>query len=168
MVVDKIKKVLDKSILFLASTLLIVLVLGALWQVFTRYVLQSPSTFTNELLGFLLVWTSLLGACYAFGSNKHLALTFVTNKLSGKKLLIVTIINDIFVVAFSVIILLKGGMEAVNTTMSQVTPILGINKGLVYTILPLSGAIIIFYKLLAIKDYKDLDKEKIADKEEGE
>ncbi|SHM99743.1 TRAP transporter small permease [Gracilibacillus kekensis] len=153
MLVDKIKKVLDRTILIVASFLLVVLVLGALWQVFTRYVLQNPSTFTNELLGFLLVWTSLLGACYAFGSNKHLALTFVTNKLSGSRKLIITIINDLFVVFFAVVILLQGGIDAVNTTMAQTTPILGIQKGIVYTILPISGVLIILYKLLNVKNY---------------
>lgn len=153
MLVDKIKKVLDRTILVVASFLLIVLVLGALWQVFTRYVLRDPSTFTNELLGFLLVWVSLLGACYAFGSNRHLALTFLTNKMSAGKKLIITIFNDIVVSAFAVLILLLGGLDAVSTTMSQTTPILGIQKGIVYSILPISGVLIIFYKLLNIKNY---------------
>ncbi|WP_231710604.1 TRAP transporter small permease [Gracilibacillus suaedae] len=156
MMVDKIKKMLDRGIIFVASSLLVILVLGALWQVFTRYVLKDPSTFTNELLGFLLVWTSLLGACYAFGANKHLALTFITNKLTGMKGLIITVINDIFVVFFAVVILLKGGMEAVDMTMSQTTPILGVPKGLVYSILPISGVLIILYKLLGINSYKKI------------
>ncbi|MGP4041495.1 TRAP transporter small permease [Gracilibacillus sp. D59] len=159
MMVDKIKKMLDRSILFVASSLLIILVLGALWQVFTRYVLNNPSTFTNELLGFLLVWTSLLGASYAFGANKHLALTFITSKLTGTKGMIITVINDIFVIFFAVVILLNGGMEAVTMTMSQTTPILGVPKGIVYSILPISGVIIILYKLLGIKEYKNISQE---------
>ena len=157
--VDKIKKTLDRTILFTSSILLIVLVLGALWQVFSRYILSSPSTFTNELLGFLLVWVSLLGASYAFGSNEHLSLTFVVDKLKGKNKLLITIINDIFILVFAVLVLIKGGLEAVNMTMSQLTPVLGIQMGLVYSILPISGFIIVAYKLLDVKKYIGLPNE---------
>jgi len=153
---DKLKKVLDRVILFVASFLLIILVLGALWQIFSRYILSSPSTFTNELLGFLLVWTSMLGASYAFGSNQHLALTFVKDKMKGKNGLIITIINDIFIVAFTLIVLIRGGIEAVTLTMSQTTPILGVPVGIVYLILPISGFIVLTYKLLNIKKYMNL------------
>lgn len=157
--IDKIKKALDRTILFISSTLLIVLVLGALWQVFSRYILSSPSTFTNELLGFLLVWVSLLGASYAFGSNEHLSLTFVADKLKGKNKLMITIINDIFILVFAVLVLIKGGLEAVNMTMSQLTPVLGIQMGLVYSILPISGFIVVIYKLLDVKKYTEKPSE---------
>lgn len=160
--VDQIKKILDKIILFISSTLLIVLVLGALWQVFSRYVLSAPSTFTNELLGFLLVWVSLLGASYAFGSNEHLSLTFIIDKFKGKNRLVITIINDLLILTFAILVLIKGGLNAVNMTMSQLTPVLGIQMGLVYLILPISGFIIVAYKLLGLKTYSEI-KEKVGD-----
>jgi TRAP-type C4-dicarboxylate transport system permease small subunit len=156
---EKIKIILNRIILFIASIFLAALVIGALWQVFSRYVLGSPSTYTNELLGYLLVWTSLLGASYAFGSNEHLALTFITDKLRGKNLFVVTVINDLFILVFAVFVLIVGGLEAVNLTMSQSTPILDIPIGLLYTILPISGVIIIIYKLLSLKEYKKLSEE---------
>ncbi len=36
------------------------LVLDVVWQVFTRYVLNSPSIFTDELARSLLIWVSFL------------------------------------------------------------------------------------------------------------
>lgn len=153
--VIKIKKALDRIILFTSSILLIVLVLGALWQVFSRYVLNSPSTFTNELLGFLLVWVSLLGASYAFGSNEHLSLSFIVDKIKGKNRLLIRIVNDLFILVFAVLVLIKGGLQAVNMTMSQITPVLGIQMGLVYSILPICGVIIVIYKLLGIQEYSE-------------
>ena len=35
-------------------------VLNVLWQVFTRFVLRHPSSFTEELARFLLIWVGLL------------------------------------------------------------------------------------------------------------
>lgn len=159
---DKIKKILDKLLLTISSILLIVLVLGALWQVFSRYILNSPSTFTGELLGFLLVWVSLLGASYAFGSKEHLALTFLVGKLEGKSKLMTTVVIDAFIIIFAVLVLIKGGLAAVNTTMSQLTPVLGIKMGLVYSILPISGCIILIYKLLDFTQYK-VQSEEVGD-----
>lgn len=153
---EKIKRLLDRIILFVSSIMLILLVLGALWQVFSRYVLGAPSTFTNELLGFLLVWVSLLGASYAFGSNEHLSLTFISNKFKGKKKLIITVLNDLFILLFAVLVLIKGGLQAVNMTMTQVTPVLGVRMGIIYSILPISGLIIVIYKLLGTVSYKEL------------
>lgn len=153
---EKIRKLLNWIILSVSSIMLIVLVLGALWQVFSRYVLGAPSTFTNELLGFLLVWVSLLGASYAFGSNEHLSLSFLVDKIKGKNRLFITVLNDLFILMFAVLVLIKGGMQAVSMTMTQVTPVLGVRMGLVYSILPISGVIIVIYKLLGIMDYRKI------------
>uniref|UniRef100_UPI001C3035E3 TRAP transporter small permease n=1 Tax=Bacillus sp. GbtcB13 TaxID=2824758 RepID=UPI001C3035E3 len=50
------KKAVNKAIECLTCTLMAIMVLGAIWQVFTRYVLNSPSTFSEELLRYSLIW----------------------------------------------------------------------------------------------------------------
>ncbi|MCP3027658.1 TRAP transporter small permease [Halobacillus sp. A5] len=152
--ISRIKGILDRTILSVAALFTLMLFLGAIWQVISRYFLNAPSTFTEELLRFLLVWTSILGATYAFGSNQHLAITFLKNKFKGKNKLVVRIINDIFILGFAYLIMIRGGMEVVNVTMGQLTPILGIPMGVVYSILPISGVLVIIYKLLLLPEYK--------------
>ncbi|MCF6408583.1 TRAP transporter small permease [Pseudalkalibacillus salsuginis] len=152
--VIKIKLILDRFILFITGFFSLVLFLGAIWQVASRYLLNTPSTFTEELLRFLLIWTSILGASYAFGSNQHLAITFLKDKLKGKNKLAIRIINDLVIFVFAYLIMIRGGMELVGTTMLQKTPILSIPMGIVYSILPISGVIIIIYKLLLLSEYR--------------
>ncbi|NGP45117.1 TRAP transporter small permease [Bacillaceae bacterium SIJ1] len=152
--VDKIKLILDRTILGVTSLFTFVLVAGALWQVTSRYVLGAPSTVTGELLRFLLVWTAILGATYAFGTNQHLAITFLKEKFKGKSRLSIRIINDLIILAFAILIMFKGGIEVVSITMSQTTPILNIPMGYVYSILPISGILIVIYKLLLLKEYQ--------------
>ncbi|KGX89967.1 C4-dicarboxylate ABC transporter permease [Pontibacillus halophilus JSM 076056 = DSM 19796] len=152
--VRTIKQTLDRIILFVSSVLTGILVVGAIWQVASRYLFNAPSTFTGELLRFLLVWTAILGASYAFGTNQHLALTFLKNKMKGKQRVVVRVINDLFIVGFAMLIMVRGGMEVVSITMSQRTPILDIPMGYVYSIVPICGVIIVIYKLLQIPDYK--------------
>ena len=73
-----------------------------------------------------------------------------------------TVVIDVFIIIFAVLVLIKGGLDAVNTTMSQLTPVLGIKMGLVYSILPISGCIILIYKLLDFTQYK-VQSEEVGD-----
>ena len=67
-----LKKAVDKTIECLTSTLMAVMVFVAIWQVFTRYILNSPSTFSEEFLRYSLIWISMLGGAYAFWKKKAL------------------------------------------------------------------------------------------------
>ncbi|WP_221568508.1 TRAP transporter small permease [Alkalihalobacillus sp. TS-13] len=156
MIVNKVKVTLDRVILSITFLFTIILFLGAIWQVFSRYLLNMPSTFTGELLRFLLIWTAILGASYAFGSNQHLAITFLKNKFKGVNRLLIRIINDLFILIFAILIMIKGGLEVVEVTMLQTTPILNLPMGYVYAVLPISGVVIVIYKLLLLSEYKQV------------
>jgi hypothetical protein len=56
-------------------------VLNVLWQVFTRFVIRHPSSYTEELARYLLVWVGLLGAAYASGHKLHLAIDLFSQKM---------------------------------------------------------------------------------------
>ena len=51
---------INKIVRLVLIILLSLLVIDVVWQVFTRYILQAPSTFTDELARYLLIWVSLL------------------------------------------------------------------------------------------------------------
>ena len=52
---QRIDKLLEKFV----AAVLAILVVDVLWQVISRYILSSPSSFTDELAGFLLIWVGL-------------------------------------------------------------------------------------------------------------
>ncbi|MEN8139228.1 MAG: TRAP transporter small permease [Bacteroidota bacterium] len=158
------RKVIDKILERLLVALLSILVLDVLWQVASRYLLSSPSNFTDELAGFLLIWVTLLGAAYATGKKQHLALSLLSTKLSfetNKKLnLLIYGITIVFVVA----VMIVGGIWLIYTRfhLGQISAVLQIPIGYVYMILPLSGLFIIYFSIdNAIDEYnsKQLYKE---------
>lgn len=61
------RKIIDRSLEYVLMALLSVLVIDVLWQVASRYVLTAPSSMTDELAGYLLIWVGLLGAAYVSG-----------------------------------------------------------------------------------------------------
>ena len=52
---------LDQLLEYLIISIMAVLVIDVLWQVASRFILGDPSSFTDELARFLLIWLSLFG-----------------------------------------------------------------------------------------------------------
>lgn len=125
------------------------LVIDVVWQVFSRYILNAPSTFTDELARFLLIWVSLLGAAYFSGKNMHIAINVLPERLNPSNRRKLKILIRILIILFVLCVLVIGGGMLVYYTFAyrQITPTLQIPMALVYLIGPISGLLIIFYKI---------------------
>lgn len=148
-----LKTGLEKALAVLTSFMLAVMVCLMLWQVFTRYVLQTPALFTEEMLRFTMIWMALLGSAYCFGRRKHLSLVFVLEALSPAKRRLFVVVNDIIVLCFAFFILFLGGIRAVESTMQQFSPILRVPIGYVYLILPITAVLIFILQSLNTIDF---------------
>lgn len=153
------RAVIDKIIEMLGVVAMSLMVLACIWQVFTRYVLGSPSGFTEEFMRYALIWTSMIGAAYAFGKGKHLSIVFAVNTLSPEKKLTVKYIVNIFVLIFAVLVLIVGGLFVADNAVGQVSAALGLPMEYFYLAAPISGVLFLFYLYVA---FKDLKKEKAA------
>lgn len=142
-----LRRTIDKVLAWLVIGLMGLAVLNVLWQVVTRWVLQDPSSYTEELARYLLIWVGLLGAAYAAGQKLHLAIELLPSKLSerGRNVLELAIEGCVFLFAFAVMVV--GGLRLVTLTLrfEQVSAALGVPLGYVYLAIPLSGLLIMFY-----------------------
>ena len=93
-----ITRFLDAVLTRALIVLMLLLVGSVLWQVISRYVFASPSSWTEEIARFLLIWISLLGAAYAFRSGMHLALDVLPKKLQGKSVRVLKLFTIFMVV----------------------------------------------------------------------
>lgn len=149
---NKLISSLDWLISRALIVLMILIVATVTWQVLSRYLLQSPSSGSEELARFLLIWIGLLGAVYCYRTRAHLGLNIVTNKLPPQSQLMAAFVSHIMVLVFAVTTLLMGGYNLVTMALDpvQTSPALGIKVAHVYGILPLSGVLLCFYGLVAI------------------
>ncbi len=150
------KRKLDKALGSVLVFLMISIVVAVLWQVFSRYVLQSASSYTEEIARFLLIWIGILGAAYASGQQDHLAINILPPKLDEKNRIKLRVFINILVIAFSILALIIGGgnLVYVNFELGQSSAALGIPLGYVYLVLPLSGILIIIYKSIELANPK--------------
>jgi len=148
----KFKKHIDKFLGSLVTIFMGILVLNVLWQVASRFLVGKPSSFTDELAGFLLIWVGLLGAAYATGQKQHLAIDLISKKLTEKRRRRLQIFINILMASFAIVILIVGGSNLVYITfyLGQISSALQIPIGYVYLVLPISGAFIIYYTIVDI------------------
>ena len=50
-------------------------------QVFTRYVLNDPLTWTEEVARYLMVWVCFLGSAMALKYGEHISVSFIQERL---------------------------------------------------------------------------------------
>ncbi|MDN4501098.1 TRAP transporter small permease [Alteromonadaceae bacterium BrNp21-10] len=140
-----INKVLEKLLIFIMATIVITVT----WQVFSRFILQSPSSFTEELARFLLIWIGILGAAYAYRTKAHLGLDLFVEKMQPVRQKVARIFIEVVVMAFAGSVMVYGGLSLVMLAveLKQTSATLGLNMGLVYSVIPISGVLILLYGL---------------------
>ncbi|MGL6315030.1 TRAP transporter small permease [Vibrio sp. WXL103] len=145
---QRVRVLLDRTILSLCGIAIIVLVVTVTWQVFSRYVLNDPSSFTDELARYTMIWFGLFGASYLFGKNGHLAITLFIGSVHKKIRNYCHLLIHLVSFSFIYLAMIKGGMQLISRTMLQTSPALQIPMAYVYFILPLSGTIMLIYLTL--------------------
>ena len=151
---QKMIKLLDTVLTRFLTGLMVLMVLAVTWQVFTRFIIRDPSSYTEELARFLLIWIGILGAAYALRTRAHLGIDLIAQRVGEKdrKRIQVTVYSTVIFFAFFVMVV--GGIRLVNITFSlnQISAAMGIRMGYIYTVLPLSGILMIIYSLLLMFD----------------
>ncbi len=134
------------------AILMAIMTLDVLWGVFTRYVMGSQTSWTEELARFLLIWIGLLGAAYASGKRLHLAIDLLPRQLEGKAGRRLQIFINLTIMLFAATVMVIGGIRYVyiTLTLGQTSPALQLPMGFVYIIIPVSGLLIIYYKAIEL------------------
>ena len=129
------------------------MVLVVTWQIFTRFILNDPSIYSEEIAGFLLIWIGMLGSTYALLKRSHIGIDIITKNLSGREKNISELFIYFVIILFALSVLVFGGCRLVYITFSlnQISPALGIKMAYVYCVVPISGIIMIIYSFDFIK-----------------
>lgn len=143
------RKTIDTILERMVLTILIIMLLSVIWQVFSRYILQSPSTITDEISSFSLIWVGLLGAAYASGKHLHLAIDLIPERIVNNKQWLFDGIVYLSVTFFAFTVMVIGGLRLVQLSFQfeQTSATLQIPLGIIYIIVPLSGVLVCYYNI---------------------
>ena len=143
----KVEKVLDTVMRFLMALAMLTLLAFGTWQIFTRWVLGNPSTFTDELLRYVLIIAGFIGSAYCFYRDEHLALTLITDKAKGPFKLCLDIFIEICILFFVVYVFIFGGFKLANTA-TNVSSVMHIPMKSLYMVEPVCGILIVLARIL--------------------
>ena len=149
-----VKRGMTKLLAAIATLLLSIMTLLVLYQVFTRYVLNSHAAFTEELVRYFLIWTGFIGAAYAFITREHMCLVLVRDSLSPERRRILMTFIDVLILVFAVFVITVGGFKLAMSAQKVFSALLGIPRSLVYAMAPVSGLFIIVAQIINI--YEDV------------
>lgn len=151
---DKVNKILEVFLICIFA----LLVLDVLFQVFSRYIIGQSFTWTEELARFSLIWMTVLGAAYLNAKKEHLSMDFLYDKMTPSNQKKVSILIEVLVFLFALIIMVIGGSNLVYTTLhlEQLSGTLRIPLGYIYAVLPFSGFLIMCFSVYHITNiYKN-------------
>ena len=140
---------LDKFLKTFLVLLAVSMIAVVTWQVVSRYALRAPSSLTEEIARFQLIWLGLGGAVYTFRNRMHVSIDTLVAKFSGRKRLALELFSLGASLVFAALILVYGGMRLVmlTLTLNQTSAALGVPMAYVYAIIPFSGVLIVIYAL---------------------
>ena len=130
----------------MAFAMLTLLVFGT-WQIFTRWILGDPSTFTDELLRYVLIISGFIGSAYCFYRDEHLALTLVTDKAKGTFKVILDVFIELCILFFVIYVFIFGGWKLAQTA-TNVSSVMHIPMKTLYMIEPVCGVLIVLARIL--------------------
>jgi len=138
---DRTRKILYYLSVFSIALMLVIIFL----QVISRYLFNHSFEWSEELARFLFVWVVFIGSALIIGDKGHLAVKLLSVKLKGKiASTVLNVIIELCSLVFILILITQGG-KMTKTMMFQTSPALGIPMGYVYSIIPISGVLMLLY-----------------------
>lgn len=144
---------------WLTAVFLSVMVLLIFAQIVSRLFFSSSFAWTEELARYLMIWSTFLGASFAFKYGAHIGVEVFVRKLPNLVKNIVQVIASLASLVFFIFMISKG-WEIIGRSMVQTSPALEIPMGYVYMIFPISGVLMCLNLIdVTIKSIRGNDSE---------
>lgn len=143
-----LKATLTRILGLISIILFSLLVVVTVWQVASRQLFNSPSTWSEELAKILFVWLAFTGAAFLFGERGHIAVDFLARKLPVRLQRILQLFVQLCIFIFAVLAMVWGGYLAANIAWNQNLTALPLTIGWVYVVIPVTGVCIALFAVM--------------------
>lgn len=135
---------------FLLALAMSALVVGGTYQVIARLI-GANATFVDEFLRYILIWASMIGSAYCFYRDEHLALDLVKDRVQGPAAIALTVFIEAAIVFFVIYVFIYGGLR-MTMSANNASSVMRIPFKLLYSVMPISGTLIILGRILKYLD----------------
>ncbi len=141
-----LRKIIDNIEEIITVPLMAGLLVVLTWQIGTRWLLNDPSLWSEELARVLFMYMSLIGCAIAIKRGTHVNITFFSDKLPEKVRLglVLSLELAVLVSIFAIIFL---GYQHVQRTAFFELITLGVSSSWMNYSLPIGGVFMVFRQL---------------------
>ena len=143
-----LRKVFDTILNTLAGGTLAIMTILTTYQVITRYIFNAPSTWSEELVGFLFGCCTMFGAAVITGERGHMNIPVVVDLLKPGPKKALLVFAEVVSLIFAAAIVVFGGFQVSALAMGQMTSSLGIPVGTFYWSMPICGVMMCIYSVM--------------------
>ena len=154
----QVDNILNMVMRFLMALAMGALVVGGTYQVVARLI-GANATFVDEFLRYILIWASMIGSAYCFYRDEHLSLDLVKDRVKGPVAIALTIFIEAAVLFFVIYVFIYGGIR-MTVSANNASSVMRIPFKFLYSVMPISGVLIVLGRILK---YLDL----LIEKKEG-
>lgn len=141
-----LKKIIDNIEEIITVPLMAALLVVLTWQIGTRWLLNDPSLWSEELARVLFMYMSLIGGAIAIKRSTHVNITFFSDKLPEKmRLYLVLSLELAVLVSIGAIIYL--GYQHVQRTAFFELITLGVSSAWMNYSLPIGGVFMVLRQI---------------------
>lgn len=126
---------LEKGILIVLLSVMMVL---GLMQIFSRFVIQKPITWSEAMLTYMFVWSSYVAVSLGVHENTHFSVDVVVRKLSPRWQYFLSLICGFLLAGFSIFLIIFG-FYLVDFNKDQLMPAMPFAMSWPYMALPVCG-----------------------------
>jgi len=132
---------LHRACVVLAGVALVIITLIIPWGVFTRYVLNSASSWPEPLAILTMIWLSFLSALVCYREHLHIGVGMLPSALEGRPRQILGVLVEVGMLVTN-LFLLWYGIKLIQVTWYQsIAEFPIVSVGVSYLPVPLGGAI---------------------------
>ena len=140
---------MKKAVGIILALMLAIMSVLIIVQVFTRFVIDYPLHWTEELARYLMIYSVFLGAALALRKSRLISIEVIAQSVNKSKQRILRIIVMLFSIVFLIILLVQG-IQILGVVKLQSSAGLGISMAVPYASIPIGAALMIINAIAVI------------------
>src|SRR5262245_47005725 len=150
----KVERLLASLVGIAAAALVVAEIIVLFAGVSSRYLLQKPLIWTDELAGILFLWLAMLGAVLAFQRAEHMRMTAIIGMLKPKARAFLDVLAIAAPLAF-LLLVLHPAYEFAADEIAVTTPALDVSNLWRAAALPVGLGLMTLFAILRLASFND-------------
>lgn len=144
---EKISRKINNGIVYVSVVCVFLMTLIVTIQIVCRYVFNFSLPWAEEISKMFMVWFALLCAAILVYEEKHVAVTFIVDRVRDRGQLIIKLFFNVLIGAFSIVLVYSGLIYTIDN-FSVIMPASGLTRFWLYAPMPITALFMVYHSVV--------------------